>query len=751
MKELFNIHNKDKKPIYLLTILFVFVNLFWAFYSDNTWDDDCPGRFQNTLHAIKDPSQFVSLWNRPLFILIFVLPVQLGAWTIPVIQTFFSIIAGISLYQVAKYLKLRFAYLAFPLLAMQPFVFGVSKYAMTEPLAITLICLSLFFQINEKWNAFALCGALLPLARMELAVLFPFYITALINAKKYIQILILGIPGILWALVGGIIHGDINWIIGETIGKESKENRYGHQEWHTYLSRYAYVVGPVLMFYSILGAFKSLKSRFSTTYILTPFLLGFFVYTLFSWKLNMGNAAGFLRNIIPISPFLAIICLMGINTWFSYAHRSSFNIKELAKSKLSKNWIGKAKLFNRKIGNGKFYGFIVLLISYGIIYIFYPYKLELHHKIDVKTKDDNLIIASTVLFLLSASFFLLKRKFLNRIAPIGVLIVLFGYTLKVEHPMANSSDQREVVSEFANQYNQTYLKERITHVNHPWFYWSAGIDKFDPQMNVMKKDSLKNAKIGAIAIFETHYSHRLNGDVNQTFLSQDKNWVELTRKLTPKRDFAISAYEKVNGIEEYEKAHFKFIKETDSLDPTSFFCLGNTYLTKFKDFEKAYNAFAKSVNIDSTYTEGFLGLGMTMANKGNFKSAIEFYNKGLDGFKNHPNLMMQKGIAHLNLKEFNAAIKMFKKVSEINIKDHNSWFYLGLCYQNLNKAIEAISAYEQCLNRNPKFAQAWQNVAIIQYHKKDINSACQNINKAAQLGSAAAKNMAKQICSQVKK
>ena len=102
MKELFIIHKRDKKPIYAITILFVFVNLFWAFYTVNTWDDDCPTRFQNTLHALSDPNQFVSLWNRPLFIVLFVLPVQLGSWTIPILQTLFSIIAGFSLYQVAK-------------------------------------------------------------------------------------------------------------------------------------------------------------------------------------------------------------------------------------------------------------------------------------------------------------------------------------------------------------------------------------------------------------------------------------------------------------------------------------------------------------------------------------------------------------------------------------------------------------------------------------------------------------------------
>ena len=746
MKELFIIHQKDKKPIYTITILFVFVNLFWAFYSDNTWDDDCPARFQNTLHALSDPNQFVNLWNRPLFVIIFAIPVQLGAWTIPVIQTIFSIISGFSLYHVAREQKLKFSYLAFPLLAFQPFVFGVSKYAMTEPLAITLICLSLFFQVKKKWNAFAICGALLPLARMELAILFPFYIIALLNARKYLSILILGIPGLIWALAGALINNNLFWIIEETIGKEKKENRYGHQNWDTYLSRYAYVVGPVLIFFSIFGTVRALSNRFLKYYTLFPFITGFFVYTLFSWKLNMGNAAGFLRNIIPISPFLALIGLAGISSWFSFCVHRPIKIKSIHAPKRVKNWIQKAKLWNTNLNNGKFYGFLLLSASVFIIYIFYINKLELHHKLVENEKDYSLLISAGLLLLFSLIMLFLKRKVLNFFVPAFTLIILMGFTLIIEHPMANSSQERELVSKFSKLYKKTYLNERTTHVNHPWFIWSSGKNKYEPKIQRMKKDSLKKASIGTIALFETHYSHRLSGDVHQSFLSNKKEWIEILRYITPKRNFIISTYEKVGGPKDYEKAHFKMIEATDSTDPAAFFCLGNTYLTKVKNLEKAYNAFGKSVNIDSSYTEGFLGLGKTMVQKRNYKSAIDFFNKGLELSPNNFNILIQKGVAQINMKKFNAAIKTLKKASKANKKDHSSWFYIGLAYQNQKKLKEALKAYEQSLKLKPTFAEAWQNVSIIQYRQKDKKSACQNIKKAEKYGSVSAKKLIRQIC-----
>ncbi len=748
MKELFIIHKKDKKSLYLLTILFVFTNLFWAYYSNNTWDDDCPGRFQNTLHAFSDPHQFVSIWNRPLFIILFFLPAQLGAWTIPILQTIFSIIAGYSLYQVAKNQKLRFAYLAFPLLAFQPFVFGVSRYAMTEPLAITLICLSLFFQTRQKWNAFAICGALLPLARMELVIFFPFYAIALIKARKYLSILILGIPSLLWALAGGLLNSNLLWIIDETIGKEKKENRYGHQEWDTYLSRYAYVVGPVLMLFSIFGTFKVWKSKFLRIYVLFPFLLGFFVYTLFSWKLNMGNAAGFLRNIIPLSPFLSLICLAGITSWFVFSSKRTQKLKSCPtlKKRKSKQWIKKAKSFNSKINSGKYYGLIFLIIAIYLIYIFYSNKLELHHKISKNTRDLSLFYTACILLVFSTSLLFLNRKISNYLFPVVIFLTLSGYTLIIEHPLANSNQERQLVSNFAKIYNNTYFKDRITHVNHPWFFWSTGRYRYDPQMKIMKKDSLKNANIGALALLETHYSNRLGGDVDQTFLFKEKEWVEISRYITPKRNFIFSTYEKVKDINEYEKAHFEFIKATDSLNPTSFYCLGNTYLTKYKNLEKAYNAFGQSVRLDSTYSEGFLGLGQTMVQKRNYNSAIDFFNKGLKISPKHFNILIQKGVAQINMKQYNAAVKTLKKATKINKKDHRSWFYIGLAHQNQKKFKDALKAYEESLNRKSTFAEAWQNVSIIQYRQKNKKSACENIKKAVKYGSTSAKRLVPQIC-----
>ena len=45
--------------------------VIWGLLSDATWDDDCATRYYNARDAIQNPLQFISIWNRPLFVILF--------------------------------------------------------------------------------------------------------------------------------------------------------------------------------------------------------------------------------------------------------------------------------------------------------------------------------------------------------------------------------------------------------------------------------------------------------------------------------------------------------------------------------------------------------------------------------------------------------------------------------------------------------------------------------------------------------
>ena len=63
----------------LLACLAIYVlTAAWGLLAGYPWDDDCITRYHNARQALTDPRQFISIWNRPLSIVLLVLPTQLG-------------------------------------------------------------------------------------------------------------------------------------------------------------------------------------------------------------------------------------------------------------------------------------------------------------------------------------------------------------------------------------------------------------------------------------------------------------------------------------------------------------------------------------------------------------------------------------------------------------------------------------------------------------------------------------------------
>ncbi|MEY3443311.1 MAG: hypothetical protein RLZZ519_1592, partial [Bacteroidota bacterium] len=293
--------------------IYAVISLLWAFSTDAPWDDDCPTRFLNTRNALTDPIQFISVWNRPLWVLLFAIPAQLGKVSVPLLMTLISSLGAWMLWKGVAKLNVAHGWLVIALYIFQPFFFGTSRVALTEPLAATLICAGFYFLVHKKWGLYALMGGLLPLARLEMSVLLMIWLLPLVKERQWKAIVWMFAPMLVWNLVGGLLTGDFNYVFNQTFGLDKGVNRYGQTSFSHYFERYFYVTGPVVAMLLTLGFAFRLRNKSVQTWIDWQFLLGFLVYVMFSWKLSMGNAAGFLRNLVPLSPLAALIALDGFN------------------------------------------------------------------------------------------------------------------------------------------------------------------------------------------------------------------------------------------------------------------------------------------------------------------------------------------------------------------------------------------------------------------------------------------------------
>lgn len=707
MLDFFKTDNDTKKWLIPLTILFVFVNLFWGFYSNNTWDDDCQTRFFNATNAFNEPSNFLSLWNRPLFMLVFSIPAQLGHWAIIIIQTCFSVVSGWALVKASKNLKLRFAYLAFPFLVFQPFVFGVSRYAMTEPLAILLISLSLFFYTNKNWKSFAIAGSLIPLARLELSLLLPFWFLPLLAEKKKKELLFMIVPLVSWMVIGGLANGNLGWFFDQTIGKEGTENRYGHKDFTTYLERFQYVTGPIIFFFAAVGIPKVIKDQEKRKFILWPLLVGLFIYSIFSSVLNMGNAAGFLRNLIPLSPYLVLVSLIGLNYWFSIAKKQKTSVDDSSK-KWQSQWKETIEKHQSVIKKNQIVILIASLASVIITLLFFSYQLESHHSINKDILDPSLFVIQALLLLTIVLSFRKRIVQNSKLISISILIPLCGFTLIKEHPLANSNSERDVINKISNFYKLAKLDQRITYANHPWFFWASGVDKFSDDVKGVTKESLNKALPGQIAVVENHYSNRLGGDIDMNFFSLHKEWIEISSFNTPENDFFISIYQKSNSPKSHLPILNQYIKASNEKDGSAILLKGLYFLNQEKDAKKAISV------IESAYEA-------------------------------EPNLFkipLTLGKIHLRNKDLPAALKAFKKALKIDPKNIEAHERIGAIYFNLGKLKNANRHYSfierkmSPTQKEPKpskiFISAKRNLAICQFRQKDYKPSFKHFNEIIQ-------------------
>lgn len=518
--------NQELKIAYwFLAVSYVLMNL-WAALSPGTWDDDCQGRFYSVQDVFSNPGVLVDLWVRPLWALLFFIPAQLGPWVIPVIMSLISLSAALALVKAAQIQGFRFVYLLVPFLIFQPYFWGVGRDAMTEPLAAALSAWSFLFLLRKQWLWFAIFGSLLPLARLELSILLLFWLIPLIQDKQWKYIPVLGVALVLLNIAGAILTKSYDWLwlYHQTVGGEVKDNPYGHQQFHTYFSRYLYVVGPVVFFFLFNGLIFRILDRKTSLFIDGQFIAGLLLYSVFAWKLDVGASAGFLRNLIPLSPFSAYIALAGFNYFVA--------------------WL------NKKLPIKPMFFWATMLSAPVLTALFYSKQIELHHRVTEAFDFWNLPLSLVCLILLFIFSFIVKKQNSDRLTLalsfiFSALIII--HTLITEPPDANMSSERYAVSHTGDLLKKYGLDKQKIHTGHYWLYWSLGFRKNDPRfVGNLRKINLDSAQVGEIFVWEHHYTERFGNDLSQIALSTDNTLVELLTVFADDGTFEVKVYQKVN-------------------------------------------------------------------------------------------------------------------------------------------------------------------------------------------------------------
>ncbi|HEX2898707.1 MAG TPA: tetratricopeptide repeat protein, partial [Bacteroidia bacterium] len=519
----------------------------------------------------------------------------------------------------------------------------------------------------------------------------------LIRERQWKSLVWMVLPFVLWNIAAGILTGDFNYVFNQTFGADKGVNRYGQTSFLHYFERYFYVTGPVVALLLLVGMVSRIRSKNVHPWIDGQYFLGFLVYVVFSWKLSMGNAAGFLRNLVPLAPLAALIALDGYNQ---------------ALAVLS----GKAYADRPKdLQNDRLLLSLAVLASLGITAICFSRRLVLHQIIDSAPDYSLLLVMALAVLtgLLLQGFKWPSKESTRGLAlALGLALLATAYTVVTEPADASANVERQAVGTIANFYKDSEFQGKPTYVNHSWFFWAADINAADPKFGRVTQANLDQAPTGAVVVWDAHYATRLSGDVLPPYFSAHPEFVELLRVGHPDLKECVILYEKVGADSArraqrsatFSAAHPKFLPAIAGRAH---------FLMQQRDYRAAVERFDYMLGSVQNDPGLWHGRGMCMMEAGFYSEAVANLQNALTLQNRFPIGWYQLGIAQVRTGDLKSALVSLNRSLALGNQTDVLYHARGAVLADMGDFQGAAADYSLAISLNPENLQHYSDRAAV--------------------------------------
>jgi len=489
--------------------------VYYMINSPRPYDDDNIGRYFMAQASWVKPEFFINSWGRPMAILFFVLPAQLGYWFCASATAFLTLGTMFFTYKAAQHVDKELSWMAIPLLVLQP-IFLVTSYSLcSEPLAAFFFSWGISCYYEKKWIQAAVLLSLVPLGRTELTLLLPFFAAVYLKEKKYYQMLFLGLGLVLYQLAGMVMTGDALFLL--TTAKSAGHGLYPNGPFDHYFKRFIFIVGPSIFALLVIGLLQDLRRK-RYTILNTCLVFIFCTHVYFYWKGNVASI-GFLRHFVAVAPLIALWAMEGLRDWLDPKDEE-------------KKWI-----------------LIGLALAAVITLVFYSFDLIGDYFLsDNKDYFKFLLVLGMLLLFVLRQYVNLSGLFWGRLM-LGFVVLSAALYIFIKEKPLQLAPEHQTVKTFHSYYVSQFKDKNPTlMVTHPWFqffddfnYYIRSDEKNYPKM---RKENLDSLPVGSLIAWDSHYSWRLESNVQQDDLTKDSRFKLLQQFVSPDRKFGILLFEK---------------------------------------------------------------------------------------------------------------------------------------------------------------------------------------------------------------
>ena len=186
-----------------------------------------------------------------------------------------------------------------------------------------------------------------------------------------------------------------------------------------------------------------------------------------------------------------------------------------------------------------------------------------------------------------------------------------------------------------------------------------------------------------------------------------------TKSITAKPDFDKAYYNRaiaLTHVKRYPEAHSdinRVIAKTPQ-NADYFFTKGLIYFNENKK-DSLLQILDKCLGLKANHPEANYYKGMILYETGEYKQAIESYNKAIEADPKYVYAYNDRASAKRELRDFNGAISDYEKAITLDDKDDFIYNNLGSAYRDNKNYLKAIEAYDKALQVNPKYIIAQNN------------------------------------------
>lgn len=280
------------------------------------------------IHAIfalfPSADRILTIWARPLFAAPYVIPAQLGGYLAMRITTMVICAAAAWItYLVARRVGLRWAWLAIPLVLLQPALLTVGTDTMTEPIFVLVLATGLLALVHHRTLTAAAILSFLPLARPEgpfiLLVLAAVWLAAARRDRRYlVAILLLGLGMVVWLLACIVVTGNAGYLLSLPWPEHTVQvpTMFTRQQVTHYVRRWPHIIGLGLFPLWLVGLRPSWRQPLLRLCVLMTLVL-LAVHTLLYSAATMGSL-GLDRYLATLAPAVALVAVAGAGLLATY-------------------------------------------------------------------------------------------------------------------------------------------------------------------------------------------------------------------------------------------------------------------------------------------------------------------------------------------------------------------------------------------------------------------------------------------------